>query len=47
MIKFVEDMLQKEGVITNDNKDNCKGVKLTPVESMPKFSYRIIINSVL
>ena len=43
MIKLCEDMLQEEGVINNDNKDNCKGIEIIPNLIMKKKSYRLII----
>lgn len=46
MIKLVEDMMQKEGVIINDNKDCCVGVHIIPVLDMKKFSYKITVNAV-
>ncbi len=46
MVKFIEDMLQEEGVIANDNKDNCKGIHIVPILDMKKFSYKIIVNAI-
>jgi len=41
MIKLCEDMLQKEGVIENDNKQYCEGIIIQPNEEMKKFTYKL------
>lgn len=43
MLKLVEDMMQEEGIIKNDNKDNCNGLHIIPDMTMRKFSYKIIV----
>lgn len=44
--KFIEDMLQEEGIIINDTKDFCKGIHLIPKIEMAKFSYKITVTPI-
>jgi hypothetical protein len=46
MIKLVEDMLQKEGIISNDNNKFCAGVHLIPDLTMKKKCYIIKVEEV-
>lgn len=43
MCKLLEDMMQKEKIISNDNKDNCKGIHIIPNLNMKKKSYKITV----
>lgn len=45
MIKLYEDMMQKEKIIINDNKDCCKGIKLLPNLEMGSKHYKITVNA--
>lgn len=43
MPKLLEDTLQQLGIIENDSKTFCRGISLTPDETMKKFSYKITV----
>lgn len=43
LVKLLEDCLQKEGIISNDNKDNCKKIEIMPDLTMKPKSYKIIV----